>query len=130
MKVFYYITFISLFLICSSFQITQFKSKDFLFQKWVYEDFENNTMILKSKRNYKRDKFGIEFSENGTLERKQNANWCGTGQIEFEIVSGTWKHISESDLEIKYKDWRGSVIDTLQIVQLTKSKLALKIISN
>ena len=126
MKILNYIVIFSLFLAFTSFQINESKTSDFLYQKWVYKDYQNGNMIYESKRKFKKDKSGIEFKENGTITLKQNSGWCGTPPIDFEIVSGTWKNISDSLLEIEYKDWSGIKKDTLQIIELSKSELTLK----
>lgn len=126
MKILNYIAILTLFAVFTSFQVTESKTSDFLFQKWIYEDYKNGNLIYESKRNFKKGRPGIEFTSNGTITRKQNSGWCGTPPIDFEIVSGTWKNISDSVVEIEYKYWGGLAKDTLQIVELTKSKLILK----
>ncbi|WP_298545885.1 hypothetical protein [uncultured Aquimarina sp.] len=126
MKIPNYILILILFGVFSSFQGSESKSSDFLFQKWVYKDYQNENLVYESKRKFKKDKSGFEFISNGTIIRKQNSGWCGTPPIDYEIVSGTWKNISDSVLEIKYKYWGGLAKDTLKIVELTKSKLILK----
>ncbi|MAL58602.1 MAG: hypothetical protein CMC14_00990 [Flavobacteriaceae bacterium] len=126
MRILNYIAILILSIIFTSFQITESKVSDFLFQKWIYEDYQNGNLIYESKRNFKKDKPGIEFKENGAITRKQNSGWCGTPPIVYETVYGTWKNVSDSLLEIEYKDWSGLRKDTLQIIELTKSKLTLK----
>lgn len=126
MKTLHYISFLILFLVFTSFQITKAKTTDFLFQKWVYVNYKNGNLIYESKSKFEKDKPAIEFNENGTIEKKQNSGWCGTPPIDYEIVSGTWKSISDSLIELEYKDWRGPVKDTLKILALSKSKLVLK----
>ncbi|SEL99495.1 hypothetical protein SAMN04487910_3844 [Aquimarina amphilecti] len=126
MKFLNYISILFLFFVFTSFQITEPKTPDFLYQKWIYNYYQNGNLIYKSKRKFKKDKSGIEFKENGTIIRKQNSGWCGTPPINFEIVSGTWKNVSDSLIKIEYKDWSGIRNDTLQIIELSKSKLILK----
>jgi hypothetical protein len=94
-----------------------------LFQKWVYENYENGNIIYESKRRLNKDRPGIKFKKNGTITRNQNVSWCGNN---YETVSGTWKKISESLIEIEYRNWSGSNKSTLKIVELTKSKLIIK----
>ena len=125
MKILKYIIILFLCLAFISFNKTESNNSNFLFQKWVYEKYDNDNLIYQSKRKFKKDKPGIEFKENGTINRKQNSSWCGT-EIEYETVSGTWKNISDSLFVIEYKNWNGRNIDTLQIVELTKTKLAVK----
>ena len=125
MKILKYIVILGLCLTFSSFYKPESKTSEFLFQKWVYENYENDNLTYESRWKFKKHKPGIEFKENGTIIRKQNSSWCGN-EIEFETVSGKWKKISESLLEIEYKNWSGMNKDTLQIVELTKSKLIVK----
>ncbi len=126
MKILYYISLLCLFSGFTSFQITEFKTDHLLFQKWVYVDYKNGKVIYQSNRTFKKDEPGIEFKSNGTISQKQNSGWCGTPPINYEIVSGTWKNISKSILEIEYPYWGGVKKDTLRIIKLTKSKLILK----
>ncbi len=126
MKILNYIAILGLSLIFTSFCITESKTSEFLYQKWIYEDYQNGNLIYESKRQFKKDKPGIEFKVNRTITRKQNSGWCGTPPIEYEIVYGTWKTISDTVIEMEYKNWKGLTKDTLQIVSLTKSKLILK----
>jgi hypothetical protein len=121
-----YISILLLFVVFASFQITESKTSSFLYQKWIYKDYQNGNLVYESKRKFKKDKRGIEFKENGTIMRKQNSSWCGTPPIDYEIVAGTWKKISDSIIEIEYKNWGGIKKDTLQIIKLSKSELTLK----
>ena len=105
MKTLKYISILLLFVVFASFQITVSKTSSFLYQKWIYKDYQNGNLVYESKRKFKKDKSGIEFKENGTVIRKQNSGWCGTPPIDFEIVSGTWKNISDSLIEVECKDW-------------------------
>jgi hypothetical protein len=126
MKALNYISILLLFVDFTSFQTSESKIADFLYQKWVYNDSQNGNLIYESKRNFNKSKSGIEFKEDGTLMRKQNSGWCGTPPIEFETVSGTWNYISDSIIEIEFKDWSGFRKDTLQVIELTEFKLTLK----
>ena len=126
MKTLPYISLAILFVVFTSFQITKSKIPAFLFQKWIYEGYENGNQIYESKLKFEKDKPAIEFKQDGTIQKKQNSGWCGTPPIDYEIVSGSWKSISDSLLEIEYKNWIGQVKDTIQIIALSKSKLILK----
>ncbi|AXT54643.1 hypothetical protein D1815_02325 [Aquimarina sp. AD1] len=126
MKFSKYSAILILFLVLSSFHKTEPITSDFLFQKWIYKDYINENLIYESNRKFKKGKSGIEFNKNGTILRKQNSGWCGTPPIEYETVSGTWRKISKSLLEVEYKSWNGLNKDTLEIIELTKSKLTLK----
>ena len=125
MKNLKYISIIVLFVLFTSFNKTESKSSEYLFQKWVFENFKSDKVTYESKRKFHKHKPGIEFKENGIISKKQNSSWCGT-EIEYETVSGTWKKISDSLLAIEYENWNGKNKDTLQIVKLTKSKLIIK----
>ncbi|MDW5289627.1 hypothetical protein [Formosa sp. PL04] len=126
MKIINYIAIFSLIVIFSSFQITSLKTSDLLFQKWVYEGYQNGNLLYESQLDFTEDKAGIEFKNNGTLSLKQNSGSCGTPPITYKTISGTWKNISDSILEIEYKNWSGLTKDTLQIVNVSKTKLTLK----
>ena len=126
MKTLLYKSILFLFVVFTSFQIPKSKIPDFLFQKWIYVNYQNGNQIYESKRKFEKDKPAIEFKENGTILKKQNSGSCGTPPIDYEIVSGTWKSISDSLIELEYQNWRGQVKDTLQIIALSKSKLIIK----
>ena len=126
MKILKYIAILTLFVAFASFHKTDSNPSDFLYQKWIYEDYQNGNKIYASNRKFMKDKPGIEFKENGSILRKQNSGWCATPPIDYVIVSGTWENISDSVLVIEYKSWSGLIKDTLQIIELSKSKLILK----
>ena len=126
MKILTYISILALFLIFTSFHTTESQTSDYLIQKWVYEDYDSGKLIYKSNRKFIDDRPGIEFKENGELIRRQNSGWCGTPPIDYELASGTWIYISDSILVIEYKNWSGLIKDTMQIIELSKSKLTLK----
>lgn len=125
MKNLKYISILVLFVLFTSFNRTESKTSEYLFQIWVFENYENDQVTYESKPKFNKHKPGIEFKENGIISRKQNSSWCGT-EIEYETVSGTWKKISKSLLVIEYENWNGINKDTLQIEELTKSKLIFK----
>ena len=121
-----YITIVALFTVLSSFNKIESEISPFLFQNWIYENYQNGDQSFISKDRFQKDKPGIAFNENGTIVKRQNSGWCGTPPITYENVNGTWKEISESLLEIQYESWNGRNVDTLQIVAITKEKLVLR----
>ena len=66
------------FVVFTSFQITKYQTPDFLFQKWIYVNYQNGNQIYESQLKFEKDKPAIEFKEDGTILKKQNSGWCGT----------------------------------------------------
>jgi hypothetical protein len=126
MKILIFLSISLLFGVLASFQRVELQTSDYLIQKWVYADYENGNMIYRSMRKFKKDRPGIEFKDNGILKRRQNSKWSAAPPIDYELVSGTWKSISDSLIEMEYENWSGLIKDTLQIIELSESKLVLK----
>ncbi|WP_445710696.1 hypothetical protein [Flavobacterium sp.] len=121
-----YIIIVAFFTVLSSFNKTESEISPFLFQNWIYENYQNGDQSFISKDRFQKDKSGIAFKENGTIVKRQNSGWCGTPPIDYVNVNGTWKEISESLLEIQYESWNGRNVDTIQIVEISKNKLVLR----
>lgn len=126
MKILTNLSILFLFSLFTSFNSIDIQNSDALFQKWVYKEYDNGNQIFESKLKFDADKSGIEFKKNGQITKHQNSGWCGTPPIDYELASGTWENISDSVLVLQYKTWRGLTKDTLQIIELSKSKLTLK----
>ena len=78
MKTLLYKSILFLFVVFTSFQIPKSKIPDFLFQKWIYVNYQNGNQIYESQLKFEKDKPAIEFKEDGTILKKQNSGWCGT----------------------------------------------------
>ena len=95
------------FITFSSFHKHKIETSNYLFQKWIYQDFQNDKIIYESKLKFDKNKSGIEFYQNKTITLHQNIGWCGTPPIEYETIKGNWSSISDSLIEIEYKNWNG-----------------------
>lgn len=125
-KIINLIIILGVFITFSSFHKHKSETSNYLFQKWVYHDFDDNNLIYKSEIKFNKNKPGLEFYQNKTITIRQNIGWCATPPIEYETIKGSWSSITDSLIEIEYKNWNGLKKDTLKIIKISKSTLILK----
>lgn len=95
---------------------------------WVYKSFDKDIIEYRKSDTFVHDEPGLEFKNKGKLKKRQNTHWCGTPPVVYRNYRGTWALTSDSTLKIKYKYWGGKAVEDLQIVELSESKLKLKLI--
>jgi hypothetical protein len=104
------------------------ESKDFSDKFWVHDHYNPDDGISTyiAKKSFDNEKGGLQFLKNNKLRKRQNEGWCGTPPISYEEVQGDWKKLSDSLIEIRYKNWSGKLIDTIKIISLTDKELIIK----
>lgn len=93
---------------------------------WVFENYGDKEMSYQKKADFKRDKPGIEFKENGKLVKRQNVGWCGTPPISYGNFDGTWSMKTDSIISIRYEYWGGEIEEDWKIMEVSKKDLIVK----
>ena len=95
--------------------------KTWVLSKFDIKNFKERT--YKSAKEFQNN-YGLQFMPNGKLVLKENITWCPSGndKINFEIINGKWKRISDSVITTS---WRKKG-EKLLILKLTENELTVR----
>lgn len=113
--------------------LSSFSTEEITIEKtWVFDSFNrtNETIIYKSKREFSKNKKGIQFLSSGKIKVKQGTSWCGTfsqgEKIDWEIVDGSWTISTDSIIVINHPLWGQNSTERMKIIELKKNQLIVK----
>ncbi|MBK7099760.1 MAG: hypothetical protein IPH58_17525 [Sphingobacteriales bacterium] len=96
---------------------------------WLLQDFKIDIFTYNKTAALVQDRQGITFKNGGKLVETKNSGFCGTPPITYAQYEGEWI-LNQKDLTIQSAFWGGKMLVKYEILELTKTKLSLKLISS
>lgn len=85
----------------------QYNTDDALTGTWVYDSYliDSGYEVFTAKNELDPDRPGMIFKPDGKLINRTIYGWCATPPVTYENYSGSWKHLSDSTILIRYEWW-------------------------
>jgi hypothetical protein len=109
--------------------VNQPESAEKIIGNWILQDIHNDTFSYNKTNVQAQDRQGITFKNGGKLVETKNSGFCGTPPITYAQYDGEWI-LNQKDLTIQSAFWGGKMMVKYEILELTKNKLSLKLISS
>lgn len=109
--------------------VNQPENAEKIIGNWLLESINNNIFSYDKTNVQAQDRQGITFKNRGKLVETKNSGFCGTPPITYAQYEGEWI-MNQKDLTIQSAFWGGKMLLKYEILELTKNKLTLKLISS
>ncbi len=80
---------------------------DALIGTWVYDSYhiDSEFEVFTAKNELDPDRPGMIFKPNGKIINRTIFGWCATPPVSYENYNGSWEHLSDSTILIRYEWW-------------------------